>query len=330
MSGILFTFLAIATDTAFFNGPASTASFRALFAHIDQAPVVTPLNNVRYNSQTTNLAAHGLHPHYQHLLVNLPQLLGPALILLITLIWPFTLDNLRATLTNPRLTSAMTGILLLSIIPHQEPRFLIPCIPLLLTCIRIPSTPKWRQRFWISWILFNAFMGILMGLYHQGGVIPAQITIPSIIDPETTGNVTAFWWKTYPPPTYLLGSDANTTFTITSTTLMGMPEAGLKETLQSAAGASSTQPLHSTVYLVAPLSAHLFDNFHLSDSNLAIPPPEAGERSKSPFHLHLEWSYSRHINLDDIDILEDGFFGTLRRVVGRRGIGIWRVTFSDG
>ncbi|KAF3210663.1 hypothetical protein TWF191_011143 [Orbilia oligospora] len=47
--------------------------------------IITPLNNIAYNSQTENLAQHGLHPFYTHLLVNLPQLLGPAIIPLLSL-----------------------------------------------------------------------------------------------------------------------------------------------------------------------------------------------------------------------------------------------------
>jgi hypothetical protein len=38
--------------------------------------VVTPWNAFRYNRKTANLATHGLHPRYLHLLVNLPLLFG--------------------------------------------------------------------------------------------------------------------------------------------------------------------------------------------------------------------------------------------------------------
>lgn len=36
----------------------------------------TILNNLRYNLDETNLAQHGLHPRYLHLLVNYPVLFG--------------------------------------------------------------------------------------------------------------------------------------------------------------------------------------------------------------------------------------------------------------
>ena len=37
------------------------------------------------------------------------------------------------------------------------------------------------------------------------------------------------------------------------------------------------------------------------------------------------WRYGRHLNLDDLDIGEDGVWATLGRVVGRRGLVIWKV-----
>lgn len=40
------------------------------------ALVFTPLNLLKYNLSSTNLAQHGLHPRYLHALVNLPMLFG--------------------------------------------------------------------------------------------------------------------------------------------------------------------------------------------------------------------------------------------------------------
>lgn len=39
---------------------------------------------------------------------------------------------------------------------------------------------------------------------------------------------------------------------------------------------------------------------------------------------HLE-TYKKHVNLDDMDFGDDGVVDTLMRVVGRRGLGVWRV-----
>ena len=180
---MFWTFIAVATDTAYYTGPAATESFRALFSSIDKAPVITPLNNIRYNTQVDNLAEHGLHPHYQHFLANLPQLLGPALPALLASFYPFTLTNLKSILSNPRLTSATTSIAILSLIPHQELRFLLPCVPLLLTCLRLPTSPRLLTIFWTTWIIFNTLLSTLMGVYHQGGIIPSVLSLPSLIPP---------------------------------------------------------------------------------------------------------------------------------------------------
>ena len=331
--GILFTALAVGTDTAFYAGPASTTSFRALFTHMYNAPVITPLNNVRYNAQSSNLALHGLHPHYQHFLVNLPQLLGPALVPLITSLWPFTTSRLRAILMNPRLSSALTGTLILSLIPHQEPRFLIPGIPLLLTCIRLPTSERWRRNFWISWIAFNAFMGALMGIFHQGGVVPAQIAMSNLTKNANATDITVYWWKTYPPPTYLLGAPTlspgtNLPLNITAVPLMGLSEHDLRDKLYMSTYAADCQPQvppssSTAIFLAAPLSAHLFDS--TSSEQLFL----LRERDQPPYGREMFFSqqyvHRRHLNLDDLDFADDGVFSTLGRVVGRRGIGIWRV-----
>lgn len=334
--GILFTLLAVATDTAFYTGPASTSSFGALLWHLLNAPVITPLNNLRYNSQNSNLALHGLHPHYQHFIINLPQLLGPAMVPLLTWLQPFRPSKLDAILANTPLTSALTGTLILSFIPHQEPRFLIPCIPLLLTCIRLPSSAFWRRNFWISWIIFNSLMAVLMGVYHQGGVIPAQIAMPKVIKSANTSEVTVFWWKTYPAPTYLIGApslDVELTkpISVTTTPLMGLSEHDLKQTLLNSSyaadctGHEQRSSAESSIFLAAPISAHLFDNTDADRTEVLSLRGKAELVSDRTLLLTKQYLYRRHINLDDLDFAEDGVFGTLGRVFGRPGLGIWRV-----
>lgn len=43
------------------------------------------------------------------------------------------------------------------------------------------------------------------------------------------------------------------------------------------------------------------------------------------FTLEEVWRYERHLNLDDLDVGGEGVWGTVRRVVGRRGLVVWRV-----
>lgn len=220
-------FLAYPSSLFAFTLPALllSAAFIVLDTHIyTQRPIdslslsdliITPLNNIAYNSQTENLAQHGLHPFYTHLVVNLPQLLGPAVIPLISLILNIgTRDGKEDELgAGGRgevkrnslweyipLQSAVSGILLLSMIKHQEARFLIPTVPLLLSSISLPKDKVWKRRWMGAWAIFNIILGTLMGVYHQGGVVPAQLWIGG---QQNVGKVV--WWKTYKPPTWLLG-----------------------------------------------------------------------------------------------------------------------------
>ncbi|ORY83194.1 Alg9-like mannosyltransferase family-domain-containing protein [Protomyces lactucae-debilis] len=161
--------------------------------------VLTPVNNLLYNADSANLAKHGLHPRWTHLL-NLVILLGPALTLL-----PGRLPTRSATL----LVSAVAGFVSLSLVPHQEARFLLPVTALLLTALDldpqnevvaeeivvtevetalekdilvtdtqiVAPTRRISRRFIASWIVFNALAGGLFGLLHQRGVISASLDI---------------------------------------------------------------------------------------------------------------------------------------------------------
>lgn len=66
-------------------------------------------------------------------------------------------------------------------------------------------------------------------------------------------------------------------------------------------------------YLVAPLSATWLDGY-------------LENKGHDGLRFREVWRYKRHLNMDDLDFGEDGVWNTLERVVGRRGLGIWRVT----
>ncbi|KAF2841537.1 glycosyltransferase family 22 protein [Patellaria atrata CBS 101060] len=290
--------IAITLDTAFYTSEPLTWTTLLL------NPVITPINNLKYNLYTVNLSNHGLHPFYQHVVANLPQLLGPA--------FPLLLFSYRKTL---RLASAASGILILSAFPHQEARFLLPAVPLILSSIRWPKRP---MRVWIAaWIIFNSFFGILMGIYHQGGVVPAQMFIAQ----EQRNKVShVFWWKTYSPPIWLLnGKNLN----CRTKDLMGMSGDNMVEELLQVARCDQPgwtdmlkQPV-GDVYLVAPWSATFLDQFH----DLGNP---------STIRLEKVWMSRNHLNLDDLDFAEDGVWATLSRVIGRRGLVIWKVKKECG
>ncbi|RAR14353.1 glycosyltransferase family 22 protein [Stemphylium lycopersici] len=288
-------FLAICVDTAFYTPGEFTLS------KVFENAVITPFNNFTYNSVSENLAQHGIHPRYQHFLVNLPQLLGPATPLLFFL---------RRTNITMVLVSALSGVALLSIFPHQEARFLLPAVPLILSSVRLPSS-IFKKPWIATWIIFNLLLGILMGVYHQGGIVPVQMNMA-----KTNETIThAFWWKTYSPPTWLLNGKNEELKTVD---LMGCPGEQMLEKVNEALPPCRTRKPpqiegHGAIYLVAPRSADFLN-------------PYQGSGKRENISLEEVWSYRQHLNLDDMDFADDGVWNTLNRVVGNRGLVVWKAT----
>jgi phosphatidylinositol glycan class Z len=296
-AGLFTTALAITLDTAFYT-PHSIS-----WSDLLRNPVLTPLNNLSYNISPTNLAKHGLHPWYQHLLVNLPQLIGPGTLLLMR------------PKRSLRLYSAISGIVVLSLSQHQEARFLLPTVPLILSSVRLPNDKKMLRAWAVSWVIFNVIFGTLMGVYHQGGIIPAQVFMSK--QPDATQ---AIWWKTYMPPIWLLNGKNEV---LRTQDVMGMKGETLLAELEKIATCDTPADRRSMeylkekngTYLVAPLSATWLD-------------PYLPNKGLEGLRFREVWRYQQHLNLDDLDFAEDGVWNTLSRVIGRRGLAIWRVTKS--
>ncbi|XP_076250424.1 phosphatidylinositol glycan anchor biosynthesis class Z isoform X2 [Rhynchophorus ferrugineus] len=99
--------------------------------------VVTPLNFLKYNVLSTNLEKHGLHPRYLHFLINVPLLfniLGALALFKIGEYYYLIIQgklNLLPSVKSIKMVMIMSfisPILMLSVFPHQEPRFIIPVI----------------------------------------------------------------------------------------------------------------------------------------------------------------------------------------------------------
>ncbi|PNY24795.1 GPI mannosyltransferase 4 [Tolypocladium capitatum] len=297
-AALVTTVMAIALDTAFYAPEPLT------WAHLITKPVITPLNNLQYNSSTENLAQHGLHPWYQHLLGNLPQLLGPAAVLL------FTQPHLSI-----RLYSAISGLFVLSMFRHQEARFLLPTVPLILSSVQLPKSRTMLRIWAAAWIIFNVFLGVLMGTYHQGGIVPGQVFMSN--QPDATQ---AIWWKTYTPPIWLLNGKNEV---LQTKDVMGLKGEVLLEQLTELATCDTPADRRNQeylkekngTYLIAPASAVWLD-------------PYLPNKGLQGLRFREVWRYRQHLNLDDLDFGDDGIWNTLSRVIGRRGLIAWRVTKS--
>ncbi|XP_066249943.1 GPI mannosyltransferase 4 [Euwallacea similis] len=165
--------------------------------------VITPLNFLRYNFDSSNLERHGLHPRWLHLLVNIPLLFNVlGWVAFFTLgkyfYWCFrrklqllpSIKSIKMLMTM----SFISPILVLSIFPHQEPRFLVPILfPLIYLHsekilpeveVKIPDAAIQDKRKEVKkrsrsnkllklWLFINAVLTVFYGFVHQGGVFPA-------------------------------------------------------------------------------------------------------------------------------------------------------------
>jgi phosphatidylinositol glycan class Z len=150
-----------------------------------------------------------------------------------------------------------------------------------------------------------------MGIYHQGGIVPTQVFLSK--QPDATQ---AIWWKTYSPPIWLLNGKNEV---LKTHDIMGMKEPSMLRELSALAtchnpSTNTTAYLDETegTYLIAPYSATFLDKHVTAE--------EPGLRFQEV------WKYKQHLNLDDLDFGDDGFWATIKRVIGRRGLVAWRVT----
>lgn len=166
--------------------------------------VIAPLNNLLYNFDESNLQLHGLHPRYNHMLLNLPQIVGPAFLFL-------NPRSMNSFTRNLPLLSVLSGLLLLSAFKHQELRFLIPLAPQMFSCFDDQTFFQSTRSVHVKrlWLIFNLFLAIVMGIYHQGGIL----RVISYFQRDDSPLGVHIWWKTYSPPTWMYMNKELTTST---------------------------------------------------------------------------------------------------------------------
>lgn len=241
----IFTFVACAIPTAlffilvdsFYFGYLTMAEIGKLEIDINNF-VVTPFNFLKYNINTKNLEKHGLHPRFLHLLINVPLLYN---VLGIVGVYTFV-KMLRSGLKGqwlelPRIQSIvglmsasfMAPIILLSLVPHQEPRFIIPVVlPLVFlhapTITQVPGVDTVARivknhtsnhapfvvkqklsKLQIIWYALNIVLCFFYGFAHQGGVLPLTTHVSAELKakPDLT-HIHLYTSHTYSIPTALL------------------------------------------------------------------------------------------------------------------------------
>ena len=154
-----------------------------------------------------------------------------------------------------------------------------------------------------------------MGIYHQGGVVPMQLSLSSLTSPSASQPLATpsqiIWWRTYSPPVWLLNHPPSI---LNTTDLMGAPSSTVLSTINAAVGECGTTFKADTrrdAILVAPRARLELDQWTTD--------------KKSGLSWMEVRRVERHVGLDDLDWGEDGVWGTLKRVVGRRQLIAWRV-----
>ncbi|CAG5125015.1 unnamed protein product [Candidula unifasciata] len=237
-SGALLTFVTFALlDTVYFNHDFTTVAAKSWKSCIEDSfsmnsvqngiqellssLVVTPWNFIKYNTDSNNLAHHGLHPWFTHLVVNLPLLLGPLYIPFIiacvigaTQLLQSDRETTKGSLTWLSLM-ALVPILSLSMFPHQEPRFLIPVLPVFVVmgAKLVSATMPGKLSFFALWVVFNILMTLVYGYMHQAALIPALSIYQQKLSSSSqlSKSYHAIFYKTYPPPRHLLLLQTNNT-----------------------------------------------------------------------------------------------------------------------
>lgn len=293
---LIVSLIFIYIDTLQYNGP--DIEYFNLNSY-----VITPLNNLLYNSLYKNLSEHGIHPHYTHLLINLPQILGPSILFIITGVKKINCLSLSCL-------SMLGALIILSIFPHQELRFLSPTVPLFFLSLTLEKGLQNSSQNYTKiilrliskgWIFFNIIMCVLMGILHQGGIIPVinHLRNVLILNKNSVSSVQV-WWRTYPPPLWLFGDTRGALKTIhdleeleevsSSSNLhlildcMGSDYSKLLEALNRA------NQLDVPVYLITPKASFLTLNLI------------------EAFDIDNTWTFPFHIDLDHLEISDINSF----------------------
>ncbi|XP_071517348.1 GPI mannosyltransferase 4 [Panulirus ornatus] len=220
LPGVVATFIICVLADSLYYG--STTLTELIFWNVTgRSFIVTPINFLLYNAQENNLAAHGLHPYYLHLAVNLPLLHGVLGFLGLWSVSKYLASFIANDMTRkPRvfcmatmlLSTFIVPVFVLSTIPHQEPRFLLPTLlPLVILHsddVYLLSSKKVQAKkhfFFLLWHVWNIFCVIFYGFLHQGGVTKTMIRVHEhIVQQPPHVNMHVVFSNMYTPPTFLL------------------------------------------------------------------------------------------------------------------------------
>ena len=180
---------------------------------------ITPFNLIKYNNNVDNLKLHGLHPWYLHLIVNMVLLFGPLYLLLLwkglkLVIGSPSLRTFLTSLLTPKsstyfLSATLVPVFILSLVPHQEPRYILPVIIPLVCFIAKTSGVLQNRTFYFAVIAFNIIGTSWYGFIHQGGILPSITHLNNNFKSDPNKTTSLIYWKTYKVPQHLFLQNVN-------------------------------------------------------------------------------------------------------------------------
>ncbi|XP_013401272.1 GPI mannosyltransferase 4 [Lingula anatina] len=194
------------------KGGCCLTAWRGKMAEFSSQLTLTPLNFFKYNSDSKNLAEHGIHPPYTHAAVNLQILFGilPILFLLDIIRWVSTRrpsSRIKAPYCALLYMCFLIPLALLSLVPHQEPRFLLPLIaPITLICGGKIFGQDSYKVLKVTWVIFNILAAMLFGGLHQAGLVQCISYLQKYLYSTRQDSATQhiIFYHTYMPPRHLL------------------------------------------------------------------------------------------------------------------------------
>ncbi|XP_052784103.1 GPI mannosyltransferase 4-like [Mya arenaria] len=119
--------------------------------------------------------------------------------------------RLQHNIKNNILFFIYLPVIILSFIPHQELRFLIPVVPLAVISVTVvrKNLVGMGIFFWMLFVCFNIFMGIVFGIFHQAGVVPCLMGLEGLTKVDMNSNnsgakINLAFSHTYMPPKHVL------------------------------------------------------------------------------------------------------------------------------
>jgi GPI mannosyltransferase 4 len=306
----LYTILSLATGfviTACSFVYADVVYYHGEFAWKHVPNTITPINIFLYNMDIKgNLAQHGLHFQGLHALVNIPMLFG---IMGIWFYWDCWYGITRDKLTGLCRWTIASGIFFLSCSPHQEPRFLLPClVPFCILASRMPVAP-WVISLWIG---SNALLGIFWGVLHQGQVSQSLLSL------QTMDGTPVLYWRTYMPPTFLAQTCSHETTVCTNIDIIDVKDRSsdaLLTLLNNLLNCDSSSNESSVIQLVTPTLSESYTNLEFSSGGCHIP----------FYQCSLIQSHWPHVSTEDFPQWQ----GSLTHVWNELQLGVYSIKCLD-